>query len=79
MSVTKPAGHARAALIVGLACGVITILFLMQQFGTGAIGYLFPPIILTWLTFICGARPLSSVHRAWLKALAASKASKKGC
>lgn len=44
-----------AALIIGLACAVITILFVMQQFGTGAIGFLFSPIILTWLSFILGA------------------------
>ncbi len=31
----------------------------MQQFGTGAIGYLFSPIILTWLAFICGGSPRS--------------------
>jgi hypothetical protein len=31
----------------------------MQQFGTGAIGYLFSPIILTWLASICGGSPRS--------------------
>ena len=47
--------HAFAALIIGLACMVITILFLVQQRGTGAIGFLFSPIILTWLSLILGA------------------------
>lgn len=45
-----------AALIVGLACAVITVLFLLQQFGTGAIGFLFSPILFTWLLFIFGER-----------------------
>ena len=57
--------HAPAALIIGLACMVITVLFVVQQFGTGAIGFLFSPIILTWLSFILGAlppSPASGVH-----------------
>ncbi len=29
----------------------------MQQFGTGAIGYLFSPVLFTWCLFICGALP----------------------
>jgi len=47
--------HAFAALIVGLSCAIITFLFLMQQFGTGAIGFLFSPILFIWLIFIFGA------------------------
>lgn len=46
---------ARAALIIGLSCAVLVVLFLLQQFGTGAIGFLFSPIIITWLGFILGA------------------------
>ena len=53
-----------AALIIGLACMVITILFLLQQFGTGAIGFLFSPIILTWLSLILGALPTAA--RTWV-------------
>ena len=55
-----------AALIVGLACGVITLLFLVQQFGTGAIGFLFSPVILTWLMLNLGAPPPQLQHSRML-------------
>ena len=35
------------------------VLFLLQQFGTGAIGFLFSPILFTWLLFIFGERSLA--------------------
>jgi hypothetical protein len=63
-------GCAGAALIVGLSCAVITLLFLVQQFGTGAIGYLFSPVLFTWCLFICGAPPCTpaATHRYALHA-----------
>lgn len=53
----------RAALIVGLACAVITLLFLVQQFGTGVIGTFFSPILFTWLLFYL-RRALPSSRRS---------------
>jgi K+ transporter len=62
---------ALAALIVGLSCAVITLLFLVQQFGTGAIGYLFSPVLFTWCLFICGAPPRApaATHKMALHAI----------
>ncbi|KAK9819477.1 hypothetical protein WJX81_000858 [Elliptochloris bilobata] len=52
-------------LIVGLSCAVITLLFLLQQFGTGAIGFLFSPILFTWLLFIFGIGVFNIIHWDW--------------
>lgn len=42
-----------AGAIVGIALGIICILFLIQRFGTRFVGVVFSPIILLWL--VCNA------------------------
>ena len=34
--------------IVGISCGILVALFLIQRFGTSVIGYLFSPIASIW-------------------------------
>ncbi|KAK9819481.1 hypothetical protein WJX81_002292 [Elliptochloris bilobata] len=65
LAVANPIIQKGSPLIIGLACMIITVLFLMQQFGTGAIGFLFSPIILTWLWFILGIGLYNIIHWDW--------------
>ncbi|KAL3148191.1 hypothetical protein ABBQ38_014224 [Trebouxia sp. C0009 RCD-2024] len=37
--------------IVGISCGIAILLFMVQRFGTGRIGFLFAPIVLIY--FLC--------------------------
>lgn len=40
-----------AGSIVGIALGIICVLFLIQRFGTRVVGSAFSPVILLWLLF----------------------------
>ncbi|MEW6753818.1 MAG: KUP/HAK/KT family potassium transporter [Candidatus Latescibacterota bacterium] len=53
---------AASPLVVPLTCGILLVLFLSQQRGTGRIGGVFGPIVLVWFAAI-GALGLSQVVR----------------
>ncbi len=44
--------HIQTTTIMGIVIGIITILFIMQQFGTASIGKLFGPIMLVWFSML---------------------------
>lgn len=43
--------YVSAGSIVGIALGIICVLFLIQRFGTRVVGSVFSPVILLWLLF----------------------------
>jgi KUP system potassium uptake protein len=57
-------------LIVPLSLGILIALFILQRFGTGAVGWLFGPVILIWFVVIgvLGAREVVA-HPAILQGL----------
>jgi len=57
-------------LVVPISLGVLVALFTVQRFGTGAVGWLFGPVILIWFVIIgfLGARQVV-VHPAVLQGL----------
>ena len=44
--------HIQTTTIMGIVIGIITLLFVMQQFGTASIGKLFGPIMLVWFSML---------------------------
>jgi KUP system potassium uptake protein len=66
----KVATPGLAHLVVPISLGILIGLFAIQRFGTGAVGWLFGPLILVWFTVI-GALGLRQViaHPAILQAL----------
>lgn len=40
-----------AGAIVGISCGIVILLFMVQRFGTGRIGFCFAPIVFVY--FLC--------------------------
>ncbi|KAJ0987265.1 hypothetical protein J5N97_005621 [Dioscorea zingiberensis] len=45
-----------------MACAILVALFVLQHFGTHKIGFLFAPIIIVWLLFICGVGVYNIFH-----------------
>ncbi len=41
-----------AHLVVPISLGILIVLFVVQRFGTGAMGWLFGPVILIWFAVI---------------------------
>jgi KUP system potassium uptake protein len=52
--------HIHQSTIVGIVIGIITFLFLLQQFGTASIGKFFGPIMFLWFSMLA---VLGSAHR----------------
>ena len=48
----KSLGHIGVWTIVGIAIGIMTVLFFSQQFGTSSIGKLFGPIMTIWFLML---------------------------
>ncbi len=69
----KVATPALAHLVVPIALAILIALFAVQRFGTGAVGWLFGPVILLWFTVIgvLGAHEVI-MHPAVLQALSPS-------
>lgn len=40
-----------AGVVTGVSIAILILLFLIQQFGTGTIGYAFAPVVTIWLAF----------------------------
>ncbi|KAI5464415.1 potassium transporter-domain-containing protein [Mariannaea sp. PMI_226] len=47
--VTNP--ELETSAIVGISCGILVFLFLIQPFGTAKVGTLFAPVVIVWLLF----------------------------
>ncbi|KAM0952800.1 putative potassium transporter [Dioscorea sansibarensis] len=47
---------------VPTACVILVALFVLQHFGTQKIGFLFAPIIIVWLLFLCGISVYNVFH-----------------
>lgn len=47
---------------VPTACFILVALFVLQHFGTHKIGFLFAPIIIVWLLFLCGISAYNVFH-----------------
>lgn len=56
--------------IVGISCGILVLIFLVQPFGTSKIGTAFAPIVVVWLVFnlVCGIYNLVLHDHTVLKA-----------
>ncbi len=69
----KVATPALSHLVVPIALAILIALFAVQRFGTGAVGWLFGPVILLWFTVIgvLGAHEVI-MHPAVLQALSPS-------
>jgi KUP system potassium uptake protein len=48
----KVVNHSLSQLIVPIALGIMVVLFSVQRFGTGAVGWMFGPVILLWFVVI---------------------------
>src|SRR5215218_4816312 len=61
------------AVVVPIALGILTGLFAIQRFGTGAVGRLFGPVMLVWFTVlsVAGVRQIAE-HPGILRALSPS-------
>ncbi|BGO93261.1 hypothetical protein NBRC10512_000086 [Rhodotorula toruloides] len=64
-----------ANAVVGISCGVLVVLFMVQPFGTKKIATLFSPIVLVWLGLngICGIINIAA-HPAIFRAFDPSRA-----
>src|SRR3954452_19417176 len=58
----KVAAPALESLVVEITLVIITVLFLIQRFGTGAVGRLFGPVMGVWFTILAVAGAASVVH-----------------
>src|SRR4051794_23954830 len=58
----KGAAPALEALVVEITLAIITVLFLIQRFGTGAVGRLFGPVMAVWFTILAVAGAAQVVH-----------------
>src|SRR3954467_3790831 len=58
----KVAAPALEPAVVEITIAIITVLFLIQRFGTGAVGRLFGPVMGVWFTFLAVAGAASVVH-----------------
>src|SRR3954465_12561986 len=66
----KVAAPALESLVVEITLAIITVLFLIQRFGTGAVGRLFGPVMGIWFTILAVAGPASVVpHPGILRAV----------
>src|SRR6185503_11890079 len=50
------------AFVVEITVAIITVLFLIQRFGTGAVGRLFGPVMVVWFTILAVAGAASVAH-----------------
>ena len=63
------------SLIVPIALGILTALFVIQRFGTGAVGRLFGPVMAVWFTILAvGGIAQIADHPGVLRALSPSYA-----
>src|SRR3954463_13611503 len=58
----KVAAPSLESLVVEITIAIITVLFLIQRFGTGAVGRLFGPVMGVWFTVLAVAGAASVVH-----------------
>src|SRR3954449_11680096 len=58
----KVAAPALESLVVEITLAIITVLFLIQRFGTGAVGRLFGPVMAVWFTILAVAGAAQVVH-----------------
>lgn len=64
-----------ASAVVGISCGILVVLFMVQPFGTKKIATLFSPIVLVWLALngVCGIINIAA-HPAIFRAFDPSRA-----
>src|SRR6185437_6842024 len=67
LEVAAPSLH---SVVVEITLAILTVLFVIQRFGTGAVGRLFGPVMLVWFT-VLGVAGLREVipHPGVLRAL----------
>lgn len=72
LTVVKP--DISSATVVGSACGILVLLFLMQPFGTSKLASAFAPIVMLWLAFNFGFGIYNLANYDWtvLKAFSPS-------
>jgi KUP system potassium uptake protein len=58
----KVAAPALESVVVEITLAIITVLFLIQRFGTGAVGRLFGPVMAVWFTILAVAGTAQVVH-----------------
>lgn len=60
-----------AAVVTWVSAGILVVLFLMQRFGTNRIGFLFSPVILTWvlITPVIGVYNIAKYYPSIFKAI----------
>src|SRR3954453_18024577 len=58
----KVAAPALDSVVIEITLAIITVLFLIQRFGTGAVGRLFGPVMAVWFTILAVAGAASVVH-----------------
>jgi len=56
------AAPALESFVVEITIAIITVLFLIQRFGTGAVGRLFGPVMVVWFTILAVAGGASVAH-----------------
>jgi KUP system potassium uptake protein len=58
----KVAAPALESLVIEITLAIITVLFMIQRFGTGAVGRLFGPVMAVWFTILAVAGTAQVVH-----------------
>jgi KUP system potassium uptake protein len=58
----KVAAPALESVVVEITLAIITVLFLIQRFGTGAVGRLFGPVMAAWFTILAVAGAAQVAH-----------------
>jgi KUP system potassium uptake protein len=58
----KVAAPALESVVVEITLAIITVLFLIQRFGTGAVGRLFGPVMAVWFTILAVAGAAQVAH-----------------
>src|SRR3954464_7247059 len=62
----KGAAPALESVVIEITLAIITVLFLIQRFGTGAVGRLFGPVMAVWFTILAVAGAAQVVHHPGL-------------